>query len=78
MRSIQMVDTKTQYLKIKPQVDKAVIDVIDSTAFINGQTVKDFSANLSAYIGSKAHHSLCKWYRCHSDCFNGAGFKTWR
>lgn len=53
MRPIQMVDTKTQYLKIKPQVDKAVIDVMDSTAFINGQAVKDFTANLSSYIGSK-------------------------
>lgn len=53
MRPIQMVDTKTQYQKIKPQVDKAVIDVMESSAFINGQAVKDFTANLSAYTGSK-------------------------
>lgn len=53
MRPIQMVDTKTQYHKIKPQVDKAVIDVLESSAFINGKPVHDFAANLSAYIGVK-------------------------
>jgi UDP-2-acetamido-2-deoxy-ribo-hexuluronate aminotransferase len=53
MRPIQMVDTKTQYHKIKAEVDKAVIDVIESSAFINGKPVQDFSANLSAYMGAK-------------------------
>src|SRR5678815_1772239 len=51
MRPIQMVDTKNQYHKIKPEVDKAVIDVMESTAFINGKAVVDFSSNLAAYVG---------------------------
>ena len=53
MRPIQMVDTKNQYHKIKPEVDKAVIDVMESTAFINGRIVSDFSSNLAVYIGVK-------------------------
>lgn len=53
MRPIQMVDTKTQYHKIKPEVDKAVVDVMESTAFINGKAVQEFTANLSAYLGIK-------------------------
>ncbi|MEI2739495.1 MAG: DegT/DnrJ/EryC1/StrS family aminotransferase [Chitinophagaceae bacterium] len=53
MRPIQMVDTKTQYHKIKNEVDKAVIDVMESSAFINGKIVQDFSANLSSYLGIK-------------------------
>lgn len=53
MRPIQMVDTKNQYLKIKPAVDKAVIEVMESTAFINGKAVQDFAASLSAYLGVK-------------------------
>lgn len=53
MRPIQMVDTKTQYHKIKPEVDKAVLDVMESAAFINGKVVQDFSANLSSYLGVK-------------------------
>jgi len=58
MRPIQMVDTKTQYHKIKAEVDKAVIDVMESSAFINGKPVQDFSANLSAYMGAK-HTIAC-------------------
>ncbi|HUR66584.1 MAG TPA: DegT/DnrJ/EryC1/StrS family aminotransferase [Chitinophagaceae bacterium] len=53
MRPIQMVDTKTQYHKIKSEIDKAVIDVMESTAFINGKIVHDFAANLSSYLGVK-------------------------
>lgn len=53
MRPIQMVDTKTQYHKIKSDVDKVVLDVLESSAFINGKPVQDFAANLSAYLGVK-------------------------
>ena len=53
MRPIQMVDTKNQYQKIKLEIDKAVIEVMESTAFINGAAVKDFSANLSTYLNVK-------------------------
>jgi UDP-2-acetamido-2-deoxy-ribo-hexuluronate aminotransferase len=53
MRQIQMVDTKTQYHKIKSEVDRAVVDVMESTAFINGKPVQSFAANLSTYLGVK-------------------------
>lgn len=48
---IQMVDLKGQYEKIKPEVDAAIQDVIDNTAFINGPVVKEFAQNLSDYMG---------------------------
>jgi UDP-2-acetamido-2-deoxy-ribo-hexuluronate aminotransferase len=53
MRQIQMVDTKSQYHKIKSEVDRAVVDVMESTAFINGKPVHIFAANLSTYLGIK-------------------------
>src|SRR5688500_9150174 len=53
MLPIQMVDTKTQYQKIKAEVDHAVVQVMESSAFINGKPVQDFSANLSAYLDIK-------------------------
>ena len=53
MRPIQMVDTKTQYQKIKSEVDQAVLDVMNSSAFINGQPVRDFTAALSSYLSVK-------------------------
>ena len=53
MRPIQMVDTRSQYQRIKAEVDKAVMDVMDSSAFINGKPVLEFAANLSSYLGVK-------------------------
>lgn len=50
MVPIQMVDLKRQYLKIKEEVDEAVINVMNNTAFINGKAVIDFTANLSSYL----------------------------
>lgn len=48
-----MVDTKTQYHKIKSEVDQAVISVLESSAFINGKPVHDFAARLGEYSGAK-------------------------
>lgn len=53
MRAIQMVDLKQQYQKIKAEVDAAVIDVLESSAFINGPQVQAFADALAAYSGVK-------------------------
>lgn len=53
MRPIQMVDLKQQYLAIKQEVDAAVLDVLDSSAFINGKPVQDLAEDLSQYLGVK-------------------------
>jgi len=53
MRQIQMVDTQTQYQKIKNEVDLAIKDVIDSSAFINGKIVQEFALNLARYLDAK-------------------------
>jgi len=50
MRPIQMVDLKAQYQNIKEEVNSAVIDCIESGAFINGPQVKAFKANLEKYL----------------------------
>ena len=53
MRPIQMVDTKSQYLKIKQEVDAAIHEVLDNTSYINGKQVQDFAVNLGSYLGVK-------------------------
>ena len=50
MRKIQMVDLKSQYEKIKTEVDKGIFDVIESTTFINGPQVKIFQQKLEKYL----------------------------
>ncbi|CAA6824406.1 MAG: Pleiotropic regulatory protein [uncultured Aureispira sp.] len=50
MRPIQMVDLKAQYQSIKKTVDTAILDCIESGAFINGPQVKNFKAHLEDYL----------------------------
>ena len=52
MRSIQMVDTKGQYMKIKSEIDAAIHDVLESSMFIGGKKLEEFRENLAVYNGS--------------------------
>ena len=53
MKPLQMVDTKTQYQKIKTEVDAAVIGVLESSMFIGGKVVNNFATDLADYHKSK-------------------------
>ena len=48
-----MVDLKGQYEAIKETINASVIEVIESTAFINGPKVHEFQKNLENYLGVK-------------------------
>jgi len=52
-KKIQMVDLKSQYEKIKTEVDDGIQDVITNTAFINGPAVKEFQSDLENYLNVK-------------------------
>lgn len=52
MRKIELVDLKSQYLKIQSEIDGAISEVIHTTSFINGPAVKKFKENLSKYLGN--------------------------
>jgi len=53
MKKIQMVDLQSQYQKIKGDVDAAIMNVLDSAAFINGPEVKQFETELQDYLNVK-------------------------
>lgn len=50
---IQFRDLKHQYQVLKPEIDKAVFDVMQSGAFIMGQPVRELEAQLAEYVGVK-------------------------
>ncbi len=50
---IQMVDLRSQYLHIKSEIDQAIEEVINSSAYINGPQVKEFCENLATYLKAK-------------------------
>ena len=48
-----MVDLASQYHHLKEEIDASLIKCIESTAFINGPSVKEFQKGLEAYLGVK-------------------------
>lgn len=53
MRKIQMVDLIAQYEQIKPEVDKAILSVVEKAQFINGPEVNLFQTELEHYLQVK-------------------------
>ncbi len=53
MRKLQMVDLKSQYEKIKTQVNASIQEVLDTNAYINGPQVHEFQKNLETYLEVK-------------------------
>jgi dTDP-4-amino-4,6-dideoxygalactose transaminase len=53
MKEIQMVDLKSQYIRLSPEIDQAIKSVLESTAFIKGPDVRLFEEELQKYMGVK-------------------------
>ncbi len=58
MRPIKMVDLLGQYQRIKPEIDKAIQEVLECTEFIQGAAVKKFEADLAQFLDG-AHVISC-------------------
>ena len=48
-----MVDLKSQYEKIKEEVNASIQDVLENNTYINGPLVHQFQADLETYLGAK-------------------------
>ncbi|MGQ9863185.1 MAG: DegT/DnrJ/EryC1/StrS family aminotransferase [Bacteroidia bacterium] len=48
---LQMVDLIRQYQRLRPEINQAIQEVLDSGLFIKGPAVKTFEDNLSRYLG---------------------------
>ena len=53
MKKLQMVDLKSQYEKIKDEVNASIQEVLDTNTYINGPLVHQFQADLEKYLGVK-------------------------
>ncbi len=52
MNSIPLVDLKAQYAAIKPEIQSAINEVLDSAQFINGPAVADFERRFADFCGA--------------------------
>ena len=46
-----MVDIRSQYFRLKPEIDAGISEVLESSAFIKGPAVQAFREELAAYLG---------------------------
>ena len=53
MKKIEMVDLRSQYERLKADIDNAMTGVISSTAFIKGPDVRLFEEELQRYLGNR-------------------------
>lgn len=53
---IQMVDLKTQYQKLKTEIDPVIQDIMSKAQFVKGPTVKQFELNLAKFL--KVNHVI--------------------
>lgn len=56
--TIEFVDLHRQYLKMQPQIDQAIKDVISSSAFIMGEQVAELEKKLAQFVGME-HAVAC-------------------
>ena len=52
-RDISMVDLKSQYTRLKSDIDRAIAKVIDQSNFIKGSALKNFEQELAQYLNVK-------------------------
>lgn len=50
---IPMVDLKVQYLKLKDEIDRGILEALEKTQFILGPNVSAFEEEAAAYLGVK-------------------------
>ena len=53
MKKIEMVDLRSQYDRLKADIDRSISGVLDSTAFIKGPDVRLFEEELQRYLGTR-------------------------
>ena len=75
MDNIQMVDLKSQYLKIKPEIDEALLSAVEGVAYINGPQVKQFAKSLQTFNNVKMAITCANGTDALQIAMMGLGFK---
>jgi len=73
--AIPFLDLKAQYASIKPEIDAAVMGVLESCGFIGGENLKRFERNFAAYMGATHCVGSCSGTSALHLALLGAGVK---
>ncbi|HKW15755.1 MAG TPA: aminotransferase class V-fold PLP-dependent enzyme, partial [Candidatus Krumholzibacteria bacterium] len=73
--AIPFLDLKAQYASIKPEIDAAVMGVLETCGFIGGENLKRFERNFAAYMGASHCVGSCSGTSALHLALLGAGVK---
>jgi dTDP-4-amino-4,6-dideoxygalactose transaminase len=73
--AIPFLDLKAQYATIKPEIDAAVMGVLESCGFIGGENLKRFERNFASYMGAAHAVGCCSGTSALHLALLGAGVK---
>ncbi len=73
--AIPFLDLKAQYASIKPEIDAAVMGVLETCGFIGGENLKRFERNFASYMGSQYAVGSCSGTSALHLALLGAGVK---
>lgn len=73
--AIPFLDLKAQYASIKPEIDAAVMGVLESCHFIGGENLKRFERNFASYMGAQHAVGTCSGTSALHLALLGAGVK---
>ncbi|MHB8540286.1 MAG: DegT/DnrJ/EryC1/StrS family aminotransferase [Candidatus Acidiferrales bacterium] len=70
---VPFVDPKSHYQKLKPEIDRAIIDCLSSGDLIDRRQLRDFEAHLAAFVGVKYAVGLNSGYHALHFSLQAAG-----
>jgi len=70
---VPFVDPKSHYQKLKPEIDRAIIDCLWSGNLIDRGQLRDFEARLAAFVGVKYAVGLNSGYHALHFSLQAAG-----
>ena len=73
--AIPFLDLKAQYASIKPEIDAAVLGVLETCGFIGGENLKRFERNFASYMGAAHAVGCCSGTSALHLALLGAGVK---
>ena len=75
---VPFLDLKAHHAPLIDEFDRAIREVIESSAFAGGPFVERFEEEFAAYCGSEIRHRRWQWHRCALAYSAGAGDRAGR
>ena len=73
--NIPLIDLKKEYEMYGKNIEKAVIEVMQSGSYILGNKVMQFENEIANYLGVQLCCRCSKWYGCTASSSRSTGYR---